>query len=180
MTALFCRMPAGPSPLPGPATASAGAPSSAQASAAADEEIRPGGQRPARRGASRFQCRLELLFRHCRRRCEIRSARPAAVCNDALRTLAVAKRADIDDLERGTGLRREHIDGRTARAEVADHLPCHTLRVGGNTVNGYAVVGGEYRHAHVVDARLLDALQPSKLHGHVLEPTEGSARLRQL
>lgn len=147
---------------------------------AADEEIRRGGPRPADRRAPRLQRRFELPFRHCRTRCEIRRSGPGATRDYARGTPGIVKRADVDDLQGCSSLRREHADSGASSDEVADHLPCHTLRIGRHVVNGDTVVGDENRHLHIVDARLHDALQPGKHYGEVFEPAEGSVGLGQL
>ncbi len=72
------------------------------------------------------------------------------------------------------GLRRpgQLVDGRTAMAEIGDHLGRNLGWKGGNTLRRNPVITGKNQAKRVIDPRLFHALPGGQKNGNILKPAQ--------
>ncbi|MNC33317.1 hypothetical protein D3C75_817060 [compost metagenome] len=88
--------------------------------------------------------------------------------------------AQVDYVQAGLQLPRQHTDRRAPADEVAQHLPGHRLRVGRDAFLDHTVVTGKNADCCVIQGRPFTPLQAGQLNGQTFQLAERTGRFGQL
>jgi hypothetical protein len=152
----------------------------ADAHFAADKQFASGLLGAQHAVASRLQGRAGLLRTHRRAAGQVLRAGADLQQAHARQRRRRHCAAEVDHLQAGAQLPRQHADRRAAADEVGQHLPGDRLRESRHPFGDHAMVAGENADPQPFDARPFTALQAGQLDRQLLQLTERAGRLGQL